>query len=171
MNDQVKTFGEVATALARNPLGIIALFIVLVYGFASLVTAFTGGLSAAERMPLIYFLMGFPILVLAAFTWLVSKHSGKLFAPGDFKNEDNYVKMQLSTVASLAVTPGPDAALYMLKALREIADYEGEDTAMEMRRIASDAINYITGHAPAFPREPRDVVSGASSIETASGRA
>lgn len=103
MNDQRKTFGEVATALARNPLGIIALFIVLVYGFACLVTTFTGGLSAAERMPLIYFLIGFPILILAAFTWLVSKHSGKLFAPGDFKNEDNYVRMQLSAVASLAV--------------------------------------------------------------------
>jgi CheY-like chemotaxis protein len=36
------------------------------------------------------------------FTWLVSKHSGKLFAPSDFKNEDNYVKMQLNAVASLA---------------------------------------------------------------------
>lgn len=103
MNDQIKTFGEIATGLARNPLGIIALFIVLVYGFACLVTIFTGGLSPAERLPLIYFLIGFPILVLAAFTWLVSKHSGKLFAPGDFKNEDNYVRMQLSAVASLAV--------------------------------------------------------------------
>jgi CheY-like chemotaxis protein len=103
MNDHVKTFGEVATALARNPLGIIALFIVLVYGFACLVTALPGTLSATERMPLIYFLMGFPVLVLGVFTWLVSKHSGKLFAPSDFKNEDNYVKMQLSAVASLAV--------------------------------------------------------------------
>ncbi len=52
-------------------------------------------------MPLIYFLVLFPVLVLGVFGWLVSKHSGKLFAPGDFKNEDNYVKMQLSAVASL----------------------------------------------------------------------
>ncbi|HVQ71617.1 MAG TPA: response regulator [Bradyrhizobium sp.] len=103
MNDQLKSFGQVATGLSRNPLGIIALFIVLVYGFASLVTAFGGGLSTTERLPLIYFLIVFPILVLAVFTWLVSKHSGKLFAPRDFKNEDNYVKMQLSAVASLAV--------------------------------------------------------------------
>lgn len=103
MNDQIKTFGDVATGLARNPLGIIALFIVLVYGFACLVTASAGGFSTAERIPLIYFLIGFPILVLVAFTWLVSNHSGKLFAPGDFKNEDNYVKMQLAAVASLAV--------------------------------------------------------------------
>jgi len=40
--------------------------------------------------------------VLAVFAWLVSGHSGKLFAPSDFKNEENYVKMQLSAVASLA---------------------------------------------------------------------
>jgi|SRR5450631_3761189 hypothetical protein len=76
MNDQLKSFGQVATGLSRNPLGIIALFIVLVYGFASLVTAFGGGLSTTERLPLIYFLMVFPILVLAVFTWPVSKHSG-----------------------------------------------------------------------------------------------
>jgi hypothetical protein len=101
VGDSVKSFGETAKGLARNPLGIIALFIVLVYGFASMMTAFAGSFSAGERAPLIYFLIGFPILVLGVFTWLVSKHSGKLFAPGDFKNEDNYVKMQLTAVASL----------------------------------------------------------------------
>jgi hypothetical protein len=89
MSYETKNFGETAKSLARNPLGIIALFIVLVYGFASLITAFAGVLSPAERLPLIYFLIGFPILVLVAFSWLVSKHSGKLFAPSDFKNEDN----------------------------------------------------------------------------------
>src|SRR6266545_675783 len=99
MNDQIKSFGEVAKGLARNPLGIIALFIVLVYGFASLVTAFASSFTATERLPLVYFLVLFPILVLGVFAWLVSKHSGKLFAPSDFKNEDNYVKMQFSAVA------------------------------------------------------------------------
>ncbi len=101
MNDQTKSFGDTAKSLARNPLGIIALFIVLVYGFASLVTAFAGSFTASERIPLIYFLITFPVLVLAVFAWLVSKHSGKLFAPSDFKNEDNYVKMQMAVVASL----------------------------------------------------------------------
>lgn len=103
MSDQVDGFGNIATSLARNPLGIIALFIVLVYGFACLVTGFAGSWSATERAPMIYFLVGFPILVLASFTWLVSNHSGKLFAPSDFKNEDNYIKMQMSAVASLAI--------------------------------------------------------------------
>lgn len=102
MTEQVSKLGDVAKGLAKNPLGIIALFIVLVYGFASLVTAFTGSFSSAERAPLIYFLVFFPILVLGVFAWLVSKHSGKLFAPSDFQNEDNYVKMQLLAVASLA---------------------------------------------------------------------
>jgi CheY-like chemotaxis protein len=103
MNDGAKNFGETAKGLARNPLGIIALFIVLVYGFASLVTAFGNSFTAEQKTPLIYFLIIFPVLVLAVFSWLVSKHSNKLFAPSDFKDEQNYVRMQLSAVASLAV--------------------------------------------------------------------
>jgi hypothetical protein len=100
MNPEIKSFGSMATGLARNPLGIIALFIGLIYGFASLVTGFAGGYSSAERLPLIYFLISFPILVLAVFTWLVSKHSSKLFAPSDFKNEDNYVRLQQPATAA-----------------------------------------------------------------------
>ena len=57
--------------------------------------------TAAERLPLIYFLILFPVLVLIVFAWLVSKHSGKLFAPSDFRDEENYVKMQMAVVASL----------------------------------------------------------------------
>lgn len=102
MPDSPIDFGTAAKGLARNPLGIIALFIVLVYGFASLVTAFAQAFTAAERMPLVYFMVTFPVLVLLVFTWLVSRHSGKLFSPSDFKDEGNYVRMQLAAVASLA---------------------------------------------------------------------
>lgn len=108
-NDVAHGFGETAKSLARNPLGIIALFIVLVYGLAALVTLFNGSLLPSERVLLIYFLIFFPVLVLGAFLWLVSKHSGRLFAPSDFRNEDNYIKMQMAVVASLAAarTKGP----------------------------------------------------------------
>jgi CheY-like chemotaxis protein len=84
----------------------------VVYGLASLVTAFAGSLTSAERLPLIYFLIFFPVLVLGVFSWLVSKHSGKLFAPSDFKDEENYVKMQMAVVASLtaATTKGVEPA-------------------------------------------------------------
>jgi len=95
MDDQAKNFGNTAKQLARNPLGIIALFLVLVYGLAAFVT-YSSTLTPSERLPLIYFLIFFPVVVLVAFTWLVSKHSGKLFAPSDFKNEENYIMMQRS---------------------------------------------------------------------------
>lgn len=120
MRNDTNSFGGTATSLARNPLGIIALFIVLVYGFASLVTAFAGSFSAAERLPLIYFLVVFPVLVLGVYAWLVSKHSGKLFAPSDFKDEENYVKMQMAVVASLTAatakgdTPASERELHQI---------------------------------------------------------
>jgi CheY-like chemotaxis protein len=111
MNNSQVGIVDAAKGLARNPLGIIALFIVLVYGFASLVTSFAGSFTHEERLPLIYFLVLFPVMVLAVFAWLVSAHSGKLFAPADFKNEDNYVKMQLSAVASLATAAAKNPLL------------------------------------------------------------
>ena len=115
MSDHTKNFGKTAKSLGRSPLGIIALFIVLVYGFASLVTVFAGSLTSSERLPLIYFLITFPVLVLGVFSRLVSKHSSKLFAPSDFKDEENYVKIQMAVVASLHAaiakgnTPSPEA--------------------------------------------------------------
>ena len=110
MTDSFKTFGETAKGLARNPLGIIALFIVLVYGFASLVTAFSSSLNANERLPLIWFLVVFPVLVLAVFAWLVSRHAGKLYSPGDYKNEENYVAVVASLAAATVRRPDTDSA-------------------------------------------------------------
>ncbi|WP_250450297.1 response regulator [Caballeronia sp. ATUFL_M2_KS44] len=102
MNGTQTSILGAAKPLAKNPLGIIALFIVLVYGVASLMTTFASGFSHEERMPLIYFLVLFPILVLLVFAWLVSSHNAKLFSPSDFKDEENYVRMQLSAATSLA---------------------------------------------------------------------
>lgn len=102
VTDPLESFSKAAQGLSRNPLGIIALFIVLVYGFAALVTAFSGSFSVSERAPLIYFMVIFPVLVLGVFSWLVSRHSAKLFAPGDFRSEDNYVKL-MSATASLTL--------------------------------------------------------------------
>ena len=55
--DPTKSFGDTAQGLARNPLGIIALFIVMVYGFAAMATAFAGSFTPGERQPLIWFLV------------------------------------------------------------------------------------------------------------------
>jgi hypothetical protein len=82
-----KDFGSTAKGLASNPLGIIALFIVLVYAFASLVVGAGSVLDAASMAPLtplIWFMVGFPVLVLIVFAWLVSRHYEKLYAPRDY---------------------------------------------------------------------------------------
>ncbi len=82
-----------AQKLARNPLGIIALFIVLVYAIAGLVFGISGSnLSESERYPLILFLVLFPVLVLGVFAWLVKDHHTKLYAPGDFSTEEGFFR-------------------------------------------------------------------------------
>jgi hypothetical protein len=120
------------TGFARNPLGIIALFIGLIYCFASLVTGFAGGYSVTERLPLIYFLISFPVLVLAVFTWLVSKHNTKLFSPGDYKDEYNYVRLQqLAMVATTKRQIETDLKYFPAEpALRDEAKSELADNAL-----------------------------------------
>jgi CheY-like chemotaxis protein len=99
----VKDFAESAKGFTKSPLGIIALFIVLVYGFASVVVGFSSKLTdQSVILPLIYFLVLFPVIVFVGFLWLVAKHHNKLYGPSDFRNDDNFIKAQMASVASLA---------------------------------------------------------------------
>jgi hypothetical protein len=86
------TFAKQAEGLARNPLGIIALFIVMIYGLAASALGLIGTLTSNERMPLIWFLVLFPVLVLLAFIWLVSKHHEKLYAPTDYESDEGFFR-------------------------------------------------------------------------------
>ncbi len=88
----LSSFGSTANGLAKNPLGIIALFIVLIYGFAALTLGFNSKLEAAERLPLVWFLVAFPVAVLLLFGWLVSRHHEKLYAPSDFRSDDVFLR-------------------------------------------------------------------------------
>jgi len=82
-----------AKDFARNPLGIVALFISLIYGFASLLlNSSAEKLTEAERWPLILFIVLFPIMVLVTFYKLVTKHHGKLYAPGDYKDDKSFLR-------------------------------------------------------------------------------
>ena len=81
-----------AVKLSRNPLGIIALFILLIYGFASILFAFSGNnFTNAQKWCFVVFLVAFPCIVLIIFTVLVIYHHQKLYAPGEFKNEENFM--------------------------------------------------------------------------------
>lgn len=74
---------NISPNFVRNPLGIIALFIVMIYAMAGLVTT-SDALAPHERLILVIFLAAFPLIVLAVFYTLVTRHSEKLYAPGDF---------------------------------------------------------------------------------------
>lgn len=82
-----------AVRFTRNPLGIIALFIGLVYGIAGYVFS-----QAVEYLPpsaidrLTWFLVLFPCLVLVVFAWLVAFHHTKLYSPSDFRTDEGFLK-------------------------------------------------------------------------------
>lgn len=98
----IKEFGNTAQGLAKNPLGIIALFIVLIYGFACLVVGASDNLVPEERQPIIWFMVGFPLIVLFVFGWLVRNHHKKLYAPSDFKDESHFLKPMGMDLANLS---------------------------------------------------------------------
>lgn len=83
-----------AKGLTKNPLGIIGLFISLIYGFACLVlsTSISNLESSAERLPLIWFIIVFPLIILGTFLYLVVNHHEKLYAPSDFRNDDAFIE-------------------------------------------------------------------------------
>lgn len=88
-------FLKLVPKLSKNPLGIIALFIVLIYGFAALVVGVSGeNLKPDQKQPIIWFLVIFPVIVLFVFVWLVTKHHTKLYSPADFKDESHFVELQ-----------------------------------------------------------------------------
>jgi len=92
MTANFESFTKSAKDLSRNPLGIIALFIVLVYGFACLLFGFSSeSLSADEKTPLIWFIIIFPVLILFLFGWLVSGHHDKLYSPSDYRDDRSFL--------------------------------------------------------------------------------
>lgn len=93
MGSYLGEFNKAAQKLSRNPLGIIALFIVLVYGIAAFVLGVSSSsLQPNERLPLIYFLVFFPVIVLIVFYRLVSNHHVKLYAPLDFQDKEGFFR-------------------------------------------------------------------------------
>ena len=81
-------------AITKNPLGIIALFIFLIYSIASLVLGVSASaLTEGQRWAFILFLVLFPLLILGSFVWLVANHAVKLYSPSDFRDDRSYVEL------------------------------------------------------------------------------
>lgn len=134
--EPLQTFGNTAKGLARNPIGIIALFIVLIYGFASLVVGFSGNLSATERQPIVWFLVVFPVVVLSVFTWLVSKHHTKLYAPSDYQADDAFIRASQASFEA-AVSIGAAGAKWASQST------EGGISTDEVDRLTKETANSI----------------------------
>lgn len=114
----ISSFGKMATGLAKNPLGIIALFIVLIYGFASLVVGFSDKLISGERIIIIWFLAISPCFVLAVFGWLVSRHHTKLYAPSDYREDQAFIQASQESLQA-AVSLGAATAKWAAEGASE----------------------------------------------------
>jgi hypothetical protein len=134
----LETFGNTAKELARNPLGIIALFIVLIYGFATLLIGASEHLQTVERMPIIWFLTIFPVIVLCIFAWLVSSHHKKLYAPSDFKDEKIFAEIENPQLSKFLVAKQEDLQSQNL----EVA----EQRTLERKKIYEDCKSYFLAH-------------------------
>jgi len=113
---ETTTFLNGTKGLTRNPIGIIALFVSLIYGFACLVlsTSLQNLHEDKERLPLIWFIIIFPVIILGAFIYLVVHHHEKLYSPSDFRGDDSFIhaldkkrirEKQLSEVQKLETAP------------------------------------------------------------------
>jgi hypothetical protein len=94
----LSTFVDAAKHLARNPLGVIALFIVLIYGVAGLVTT-SDVLHASpvfrtwHMSAFVAFFTVFPFVVFWGFLHLVKNHHYKLYAPKDFADPEAFERI------------------------------------------------------------------------------
>lgn len=92
--DNDNNFMKNAKDLSRNPLGIIALFISLIFGLAvMLISISVKYLTVQERVPLIFFIILFPVLVLIVFFRLVTNHHWKLYAPKNYRNDHGFYNL------------------------------------------------------------------------------
>jgi hypothetical protein len=66
-----------------------------VYAIAALTLGLSkSGLEPYQKTPIVWFLVLFPPAVLAVFSWLVSQHHSKLYAPSDFRDDKAFLQAQ-----------------------------------------------------------------------------
>ena len=101
MTMNTEYFSGTAKGHASNPLGIIALFIVLIYGLACLVIMQGSNLQTHDITALVWFLIGFPTIGFGGFLWIVIKHHTKLNATKDYNNNEDFLTAVLLTTATI----------------------------------------------------------------------
>jgi len=140
----ISVFSGAAKGLARNPLGIIALFIVLIYGFAALTLGLNNSLEADQRTPIVWFLVLFPVAVLVLFGWLVSRHHEKLYAPSDFRSDESFHQRKEISQERLAELKDEQNKLKLRLRKTILESKAGEaDNNNELERVADQAMKDV----------------------------
>lgn len=75
----------------RNPLSMIALFVLFVEIIASF-TLTNNSLTDGQRWTFVIFCIVFPILLLLIFSFLVWYHPEHFYAPSDYSNDESFLK-------------------------------------------------------------------------------
>lgn len=118
MTARVSTIARTATVLSRNPLGLLALCLVIGEAIAAMFLLHPAGLAGIERLLLCGFIVGYPPCVVVAIYRLISRHHTKLYAPADFRDERCFLEVlrlaepgQAQPLASTRAIAGDDFAL------------------------------------------------------------
>lgn len=84
-------FFKVAAGMHRNPLGLIALFIISVYAIGALAVGLGNQrFYDAPNHPVVLFMALFPVAVLIVFYLLVAYFHTHLYGPGDFMQQEHF---------------------------------------------------------------------------------
>jgi|GEM_PF-2400031 len=138
---------SVAASLSKSPLGIIALFIVLVDSIACItVFALNGGSSVHA---LIAFIVVFPLIVFGTFTFLVIKYPNHLYGPQDFTDQRLFLLMLLGKV-----TQATDSFEKLAPELSDVglpANLNAGAPLTEMRARLEQALGIPTQHTSLVP--------------------
>lgn len=131
-----------------NPLTIIAIFAAL----AEVAGAVTLPLVAeAIQATYIWFIMGFPVVLVVAFFVTLNFNSTVLYAPSDYKNEDNFLNVarrgrdfersldQLNEQLEKTKTA-------LFDEIKQEADNVGEAERARLSQVASEQIKIIQGY-------------------------
>lgn len=102
MTARIHSMARTATVLSRNPLGLLALCLVVGEAIASLFLLRGGALGRPEAVMLCGFVVVYPLVVVCAIYRLVSRHHTRLYAPGDFRDDRHFLEVLQLTA--------PDAA-------------------------------------------------------------
>lgn len=140
---------------ARNPLGIIALFISLIYAMSALLLGVSiKNLTETNQTLLVVFIILFPVLVLGVFAWLVACHPNNLYGPGDFRSDEGFHKTLMPSA------PSEIAA----RLRREAESVTNSDSAPGVRKKVPAASQVPTEH-------PMDVKEDTSNPGASAGTA